>query len=230
MNQIMYPGNVPTEVRKIMFGANLTALTKPCGGIRPIAVGLAFRRLASKILMKQLYKTKCESLFRPHQLGVGTPKGAESGAHAIRAYVENPKIMNKVVLKIDYKNAFNCISRKVIMEKVKKEHVPYMYNYVYQCYANESSLFFGNEDIIYSKEGVQQGDPLGPFLFSLAINDLVNSCESPLNSWYLDDGTLGGSVSQVMQDYNRILEATETLGLEVNASKCELFLVNPFSN
>ena len=227
-NQIIYPGKVPTDVRKILFGANLTALSKPCGGIRPIAVGLLFRRLASKILMGQLHKSKCESLFCPHQLGVGTPKGAESGAHAIRAYVSNSNAKDKVVLKIDYKNAFNCISRKVILEKVK-EHIPHMYNYVYQCYGNESSLYFGSQDIIYSKEGVQQGDPLGPFLFSLAINDLVNSCESPLNLWYLDDGTLGGSVSQVIQDYKRILNAT-SLGLEINPNKCELFLVNPSSN
>ena len=102
-----------------------------------------------------------------------------------------------------------------------------MYHYVYQCYANESSLFFGNQDIIQSKEGVQQGDPLGPFLFSLAINDLVSSCESPLNLWYLDDRTLGGSVTQVIQDYKRILEATSNLGLQINPGKCELYLVNP---
>ena len=100
---------------------------------------------------------------------------------------------------------------------------------VYQCYAYESSLLFGSQDIINSKEGVQQGDPLGPFLFSLAINDLVKSCESPLNLWYLDDGTLGGSVSEVFRDYNKIQEATSTLGLEINPNKCELFLVNPNS-
>ena len=126
MNKIIYPGNVPSEVRSILFGTNLTALSKPCFGIRPIAVGLVYRRLASKILMTQLYKSKCESLFRPHQLDVETPKGAESGAHAIQAFVTNPKLADSIVLKIDYKNAFNCMNRKVIMEKVK-EHVPLMY-------------------------------------------------------------------------------------------------------
>ena len=94
----------------------------------------------------------------------------------------------------------------MILEKVK-EHVPLMYNHVYQCYGKESSLFFFSKDINSSKEEVQQGDPLGPFLFSLVINDLVNSCERPMNLWYLDDERVGGSVKQVFQDYNRIIEA-----------------------
>ena len=126
-------------------------------------------------------------MFQPNQLGVGTPKGAEAGAHALRAYVENEKISDEVLLKIDFRNAFNCVSRKVIMEKVKI-HAPQIYTYVYHCYANKSSLYFG-EDIIDSKEGVQQGDPLGPFLFSLSINDHVKSCKSRLTIWLLDDGS-----------------------------------------
>ena len=31
-----------------------------------------------------------------------------------------------------------------------KQHVPHMYDYVYQCYANEYSLYFGSQDIINS--------------------------------------------------------------------------------
>ena len=151
--------------------------------------------MASKVLMRKLHQ-KCESLFNPNQLGVGTPKGAEAGVHALRAYVSNDEITDEVVFKVDYKNAFNCVSRKVMMEKVK-EHVPDIYAYVYQCYANCSSLYFGDQDTIKSKEGVQQGDPLGPLLFSLSINDHVKSCKSPLNIWYLDDGTLGGSATQL---------------------------------
>ena len=114
------------------------------------------------------------------------------------------------------------------MEKVK-EHTPQIYAYVYQVYENNSSLCFGSQDVIQSKEGVQQGDPLGPFLFSLSINDTVKSVKSPLNLWYLDDGTIGGPVPQVIQDYKRIREASAKLGPEVNPTKCELYPINPES-
>ena len=94
-NKIIYPGNVPKEICSTIFGANLIALSKPCGGVRPIAVGLTLRRLAGKTVMKKLYG-KCKSLFFPHQLGVSTPKGVESAVHAVRAYIQNEDTKNEV--------------------------------------------------------------------------------------------------------------------------------------
>ena len=88
----------------------MIALSKPGGGVRPIAVGLTLRRLAGKIIMKKLYG-KCKDFFYPNQLGVGTPKGAESAVHAVRAYIKSEKMTDKVLLKIDFKNAFNQVSR-----------------------------------------------------------------------------------------------------------------------
>ena len=226
-NKIVFPGNVPKEICATLYGANLIALSKPCGGVRPIAIGLTLRRLAGKIVMKKLYG-KCEELFFPNQLGVGTPKGVESAVHTVRSYVQNENTRDKVLLKIDFKNAFNQISRKYVLKKVKNV-VPEIYPFVYQCYATCSSLFFGGSFKIDSREGVQQGDPLGPFLFSWATMDLINSCKSELKVFYLDDGTLGGDVKTVLNDYKLIQSAAESLGLEVNPSKCELYRIRPES-
>ena len=78
---------------------------------------------------------KCETLFRPHQMGVGTPKGAEAAVHAIRAYINSPNISDKVLLKIDFKNAFNQVRRDVILKLVKEETPE-----IYQCL----SMLFNN--------------------------------------------------------------------------------------
>ena len=40
---IILQGKVPSAVRPLFFGANLTALTKKDGGVRPIAVGCTLR-------------------------------------------------------------------------------------------------------------------------------------------------------------------------------------------
>ena len=230
-NKIVLCGKVPSEVCHIFYGANLIALSKPDNGVRPIAMGFTLRRIAGKMLM---YKVtgKCETLFRPHQMGVGTPKGAEAAVHAIREYVTHPSSCDKVLLKIDFKNAFNQVRRDVILNQVK-QHTPEIYQYVYQSYSQISSLFFGNHSengcVIDSKEGVQQGDPLGPFLFSLAIRELILSCESELNCWYLDDGTMASDTNTVLADYKKILACSNTLGLNVNPKKCELYIVDPQS-
>ena len=104
--------------------------------------------------------------------------------------------------------------------------IPKIYNYVYQNYGQHSSLLFG-DGIIESSEGVQQGDPLGPFLFSLGIMDIVKSMHSELNIWYLDDGTIAGDAEVVLKCYEEIMKAKNTHGLEINPTKCELFIKNP---
>ena len=67
----------------------------------------------------------------------------------------------------------------------------YNYSFVRSCYASESYLRFGQFNI-HSKEGVQQGDPLGPLMFCIATLSIIKRLKSEFNIWYMDDGTLGG--------------------------------------
>ena len=198
-NSIVYPGEISTQILPTFYGANLLALDKPGGGIRPIAVGLTLRRLSGKANMPKMYDL-CEKDFRPFQVGVGYPKDAEPVVHSIRSYLENENTKDKSLLKIDFKNAFNCVRPDVILGLIK-EKVPKIFNYVNQGMHN-SHLFFGDH-IIDSEENVQQGDPMGSFLLSLAIMDIIKSLKSELNTWYLDDGTIAGNTHIVLKDYKK---------------------------
>ena len=73
-----------------------------------------------------------------------------------------------------------------------------------------------------SNEGPQQGDPVGPLLFSNTIQPLLESPESDLPLGNLDDFTLGGPQSVVAEDVNRVVEIGQALGLDLNIGKCEL--------
>ena len=221
INHLVLPGKVNDKIQATFHGGNLTALEKPDGGARPVVSSHTIRRLAAKILMSKL-RSYCEKEFRPHQMGVGTPKGGEAAVHAVRAYVESDSVQDQVLLKIDFKNAFNSVHRDVAL-KLVKEKVPEIYGFIYQCYEESSYLFFG-DDTLDSSEGVQQGDPMGPFLFCLAIMDIVKKMKSDLNIWYLDDRTIAGNVQTVKEDYEEILKALESHGLAVNPTKCELHL------
>ena len=64
--------------------------------------------------------------------------------------------------------------------------------------------------------GVQQGDPLIPLLFFLAIHKMCAKFKSELAVFYLDDGTLGGGREVVINEVKLIEEKASILGLWLN--------------
>lgn len=172
-------GKVPEEILPILYGASLCALNKRGGGIRPIATGNVIRRLTGHILCNK-GRPQIETLLRPHQVGVATKRGAEIAIHTARTYVHDPCNKNKVLLKIDYKNAFNSIDRDKMLTPFK-QFLPEFYPFMYQCYRNPSLLFYG-DSTIDSEVGAMQGDPCGPLAFSLTIQPIVQIMKSQLKS------------------------------------------------
>ena len=69
---------------------------------------------------------------------------------------------------------------------------------------------------------MQQGDPLGPLCFALAIDPVIQSLQSSINLWYLDDGTLAGPYNQVLADAKTLIDKFAEVGLKLNPSKYEL--------
>ena len=76
-------GQISDFARIQFFSANLTALGKKDGGIRPIAVGNILRRLASKVANHFAFH-KVSNLLRPVQLGVSVKNACEAAVHSAR--------------------------------------------------------------------------------------------------------------------------------------------------
>jgi hypothetical protein len=213
-------GQVLSEICHLLYGASLCALNKKDGGLRPIAIGNCLRRLTSKLACFQS-RNIVNSYLSPHQLGVATKLGCEAAIHTTRTFVNNDQNRGKVLLKLDFKNAFNSVERDCILKEVPY-HTPLLYPYLYQCYRNPSTLFFGNH-LISSSVGAQQGDPCGPMIFSLAIQPIILSLDSQMNIWYLDDGTLADYPEVVLSDFKKVINLSQEIGLELNFNKCEIF-------
>jgi hypothetical protein len=150
--------------------------------------------LVSKCLSSAVRQIVATSL-PPLQVGVGTPGGAEAIIHSVRHLLEDPSISpnSKWTLMLDFSNAFNSVDRSKMFTEIR-DRIPGLSSWVESCYNSRPILHFGSH-IIYSCCGVQQGDPLGPLCFSLALQPILEriSCEVPnfiLNCWYVDDGTL----------------------------------------
>ena len=97
------------------------ALSKKDGSIRPIVVGTTLRRLTTKVGLKTISHDLGEYL-RPTQLGYSSKSGSKVAAHAARHYLTS-STQNKVFLKLDIKNAFNCLNRDIFLQE-DKERIP----------------------------------------------------------------------------------------------------------
>ncbi|CAK9302123.1 unnamed protein product [Gordionus sp. m RMFG-2023] len=97
------------------------------------------------------------------------------------------------------------------------------------CYNNSTPLIF-NGSVIYSEEGVQQGNSLGPIFFCLAIHNMMKDLkfdfDLDLNLWYLNDGTLSGNPHQISKALNHLERECSKIGLELSKTKTEICFLN----
>ena len=150
----MAKGDAPEGLAPFLAGATLTALPKKDNDLRPVAVGEVWRRLTAKCLCN-LFKELARTFFFPLQIGIAQPLGTEVGIETARQWCDrNKDNPSAVFVKIDFKNAFNCVSRQAFLEQCR-HHFPGMSSWAEWCYTHPSNLYFGGETIS-SENGVQQ--------------------------------------------------------------------------
>ena len=129
---VLARGEAPPGVAPFFAGASLMALEKKPGGLRPIAVGEVFRRMLGKILCKEA-KESIHTFFWPRQVGVGSPLGTDCAVHSVRQRgMRNKQDPRKVVLKLDFENAFNTVDRAKALEQVRA-HFPSFARWAHWC-------------------------------------------------------------------------------------------------
>ena len=216
---IIARGLVPVEARDLVYGSWLVAALKPSGGLRPIAIGGVLRRLTAKVLLARV-RGSAAAYLCPRQLGFATRGGAEIAIHATRSLLEEKG--KAVMLKVDFKNAFNSHRRDTMLKQVH-ERVPELYAMVSQGYEQPTPIAFGSTEI-RSRTGCQQGDVFSPLLFCLTVHGTLESLQSELALGYLDDFTLiSEDPRTIAEDIRRIQERHSEHGLEIQPAKCEVY-------
>ena len=217
-------GDAPKPMAQYLAGASLMALEKPGGGLRPIAIGEVLRRLVAKCFCKT-YEKDSHSYLWPRQIGVASPLGAEVGSQTVRQWLQcNKTSAGKVIFVADFKNAFNSVDRGKFLHEAR-HHLPGLSRWVEWCYGGPSKLFFDGTTL-KSEVGVQQGDPLGPLLFSLALQPILVELSKitglDFSFSFLDDLVVAGNQASVATGIEFIKQSATSLGLQLNLSKCEL--------
>ena len=179
LTRLALDGGIPECAREAFYGASLCALRKKDGGLRPIAIGSVYRRLPCRIAAHHAASLLSPD-FRPVQLGVGTRQGCEVAVHAAREFMAavSDSSPPMVLVKVDVRNAFNSVRRDVLLRNIRSR-CPEIYRLAFQACSAQTPLHIGDHTI-WSCRGIQQGDPLGPVGFSLAVDDCARSMKSPL--------------------------------------------------
>ena len=153
---VLQNGELPLQVREIIFGGRLIALQQKDGWIRPIAVGYTLRQLAAKCVNSFVIKKRSNEL-QPMQVGAGASGGVEAANYAVCRFAEHLPDDQEIV-KLNFSNAFNSVRRDTILISVL-DKMPELYRFVHASLHCSTNLSYG-VDITVFAEGSQQGDPL----------------------------------------------------------------------
>ena len=216
----------------LLTASRLLPIAKANRGIRPIAVGEIFYRLSMKAISRHVFDSSC---LLPNQFGVGTPGGVEAVLHAVCLALDD-KLPTKFshITSLDASNAFNCISRKLIASSTLN-FLPALFKTARWAYNSQSLLLLPPKSglsppdqseplLLHSRQGVRQGDPLGPLLFSLAIRPFLKDLITALGPdhlvlAYLDDIFILGPDEKCLDNVTSFMDGRDA-PISLNPSKC----------
>ena len=102
--------------------------------------------------------------------------GCEAAIHTLTDIFENDKC--ETIIFIDASNAFNLMNHQVALQSIQKIF-PLLAPVIINTYHTPSNLFI-DEDVIMSREGATQGDPLAMAFYTIATIPLIDKLKQDI--------------------------------------------------
>ncbi|KAA0145994.1 hypothetical protein FNF29_08308 [Cafeteria roenbergensis] len=218
--------DLSAEERRVLGSSTLMAIPKGNGKIRPVAMVSGLGKLVGKVVNTILGKHGLLDQLRFQFLGCRD--GSCRLVHAVRTAFEEGGAKT-VVVALDMANAYNSVSRRAMIEEVRRldeKLVPA----VLALYGSSSPLLFATDEgevfELKSNRGVRQGDPAAGALFAIAVHPLVDEVRRAFPDVLIlqmaDDTTLVGPRRSAFKAAQMLAERLSTVGLRMNADKTQV--------
>jgi hypothetical protein len=152
----------------------------------------------------------------------------EAIGHVLRSALDTN--VESVSVQIDFKNTFNSVCRAALIRSVA-QHYPQLLPLVCWLYGQHSNLWVEgappDTPPIVSRKGVRQGGPLGPLLFGIVLQSVLESTNATHEDSHVlalhDDICLVGSAPDVRLADSELTRAAAAIGLSKAPRKCGVF-------
>ena len=199
-----------------------------CNNFRPISLISPFSKLFEKCLLTQLSSFfQSNSLISPNQFGFKENTSTEIAVSKIYdEYVQNiedKKITCSVYL--DISKAFDTVNHQILLKKLDRYGVRGLPLGILKSYLSNryqyTSISGSFSSCLPIFSGVPQGSVLGPFLFSVFINDLplITNMKSTL---FADDACLSYSHNCILQIERFVNKELHKVNLWLLSNKLKL--------
>ena len=209
-------------------------------GYRPITLLSTLGKTFEKCIATRLWAHIDENaILSSRQYGFISKKGTEDSIHGLLTDLEATRNTYNLVavVTLDIRAAFDTVSWDHLKDELRRYRFPDYLFAVICSYLNTRVVKSGNAAVVLER-GCPQGSVLGPVMWNIAYNFVLEEFAKAgvLVTCYADDTAMvigACTESQLIRRVEKRIEQASELvkraGLQINAAKTEVMVVNGFS-